>query len=71
MVFFTILLLVLFIMQWEAAGRDASIQRATAVEGELVQSWLAGNALSARSNLLPLEQAVNPDGTAAQVPGKR
>ncbi|MDF5828097.1 hypothetical protein P4233_10175 [Pseudomonas aeruginosa] len=40
--FFTTLLLVLFAMQQEAAGRNASAQRAAAAEGELVQSWPAG-----------------------------
>ncbi|HEK0106987.1 methyl-accepting chemotaxis protein [Pseudomonas aeruginosa] len=68
--FFTTLLLVLFAMQQEAAGRNASAQRAAAAEGELVQSWPAGSALPARSNLLPLEQAASLGGTAAQALGK-
>lgn len=68
--FFTTLLLVLFAMQQEAAGRNASAQRAAAAEGELVQSWPAGSTLPARSNLLPLEQAASLGGTAAQALGK-
>ncbi|MCR3766707.1 methyl-accepting chemotaxis protein, partial [Pseudomonas aeruginosa] len=64
--FFTTLLLVLFAMQQEAAGRNASAQSAAAAEGELVQAWPTGGTLPARSNLLPLEQAASLGGTAAQ-----
>lgn len=68
--FFTTLPLVLFAMQQETAGRNASAWRVVVAKSELAQSWPIGSALPVRSNLLLLEQVANLGGTVTQALGK-